>query len=254
MTEKTLTLATGQTITVRRPTEAELLAYLDRRQIAMAGERASADLTDDGDHQLQACVTSPPPAEMAELLEDYPLLNRHLRDAVMELSGAGVGFRRDDSRVTAQHRGAGRRLVAYVVTVEQGGPQPVRKTDGQTHETDEELQVRIAEWQRARERVLVLTKLSRYEVKALEQEAQEQGHKGPLPSVLAKLARQHVVSLPGEQEATKELLLQMPLLIANLGLQLFAAASVKLLEVEGKSLAATSKPAESATASAPTSS
>lgn len=198
----TIALASGTSITLRAPSEAEVLSYLDKRAIVEAGQRPSADHTDDGDQELCACVTSPAPAELAELLEEFPLLNRRLRDAFLELAGGGASeLRRDDSVITDGHRKAGRHLVGVVYS---GGS-------------------------------FVLKKISRFEMKALEDAARQAGRRGPLPSDLAQLARTHVVSLDNDgAAAVRAQLAAVPLLAPNLGLILFAAAQAALAVDLGK--------------------
>ena len=199
-TTKILTLESGQEITVRRPAEAELLAYLDKRALVESGQRISADAFDDGDYELLALVTSPDRAAMDELLEDLPLLNRQLRDAVFELSGGGRAFIADPSVITDAHRGAGRRLLGFRL-----GDTPI-----------------------------VLTKLTRYEVKELEHRVTAAGRKTPLPGELAKLAREHLVALAGQEQAARDLLADVPMLGANLGVALFRAAQGAVKVTEGK--------------------
>ena len=203
--EKTLILEDGPSLVIRKPTEAEVTAYLDKRQIVEEGERPSGDATDDGDRELIACVTAPDQAGVLSLLEDYPLLNRDIRRAFMDLAGDGVTLRRDDSLITEAHRVAGSRLVAFAVTEPATAPVTV-----------------------------VMTKLSRFEVKALEHEVRQAGRKSPIPSAMAKLARAHVVALATEASAARELLDRVPLLAPNLGMQLFLAARAKLKAAEGK--------------------
>lgn len=205
MTEQTLILEDGPSITIRKPTEAEVVAYLDKRQIVEEGDRPSGDATDDGDRELVSCVTSPDQAGMLSLLEQYPLLNRDLRRAFMELGGDAVQMRRDDALITEAHRVAGSYLIAFSISEPATAPITV-----------------------------VLQKLSRFETKALEHEVRQAGRKGPIPSAMAKLARSHVVAPQAEVAAVRELLDRVPLLAPNLGLQLFLAARAKLKEAAGK--------------------
>ena len=201
MADLTLTLETGQSITLRKPSETEVLAYLDKRAKIEAGIRPSSDAFDDGDYELCACVTSPSQADLAALLEDYPLLNRRLRDAFITLSGGDKPYRRDDSVITNEHKKATKRLIGFLFD---GTP-------------------------------VVLMRLTRYEMKAIEDEVRAQGLRGPLPSALARIARAHVVAKAEELEAVKTLLTEYPLLSANLGMGLLQAAQARLLEEEKKS-------------------
>lgn len=232
MSEKTITLADGRTITMRAPTEAEMLAYLDRRADIDAGLRPSLDANDDGDRQLEVCVTAPDAKTLAELLEDFPLLNQHLKDVFKELAGSKRSFIRADELIMPEYRRSGARLVAFLYD---GPVPPVRAED----DTDEAFAAREAAWQQARrEQAIVLSKLTRFEVKALEHETREGGRKSPLPSALAKLAKQHVTTLrdrPGHKEELRDRIAATPLLAANLGYHLFDAATAKLAEEQGKS-------------------
>ena len=69
-TQKSFTLDTSGgpvTITMRKPTSTEVLAYMDKRSLLKQGIRPSADACDDGDYELTACVTSPSAAQMEAL-------------------------------------------------------------------------------------------------------------------------------------------------------------------------------------------
>lgn len=231
MAEKTFTLASGQSITMRSPTEAEVLAYLDRRADVEMGIRPSMDAYDDGDKQLEACVTSPDREALADLFEDYPLLNRTLRAVFMELAGGEKTCRRDDSLILPEYRTSGARLIAFLYD---GAPQPVRGDD----EAEDVYTARVAAWEQAqKEAAIVLKKLTRFEIKALEYETRQAERTRPQPSALAKLAKAHVATLagrPGHKEQVRDLLASAPLLAANLGVQLFNAATVALQEEQGK--------------------
>jgi len=230
-TQKTITLDTSGpvTITMRKPTPAEVLAYMDKRSLLKQGIRPSADACDDGDYELLACVTSPSATQMEALLDEYPYSNGVLRQAFEEMSGDGILCERDDSLATDEHRKAGaiiafgygeeaeRVIVDGKVQMDESGTPKLRVKDPQ---------------------VLVLTKLSRYEAKALDMVVVETGRKSPLPSEVADLARRHVVaraSVEGEKGAIAALLDDRPAFLANLGFRLLQAARAKIARDAGKS-------------------
>lgn len=228
---KTIKLSGGRSVTMRPPTLEEVLAYLDRRADVEAGLRPSNDATDDGDRQLEACVTDPVGPELADLLEDFPLLNQVLAELFKDLAGGDkMLFRRDDL-IGPEYQRAGKRLVGFLFDPPAA---PVRGED----EADEAFTARQqAHEAQLREQLIVLTKFSRFEIKALEFEVRKQGRKGPLPSVLAAAAKQHVVTL-AERAGHRDRILAVfgaaPLLVPNLGLQLFRAASAVVEEDLGK--------------------
>ena len=202
MTEMTLHLdSTDKTITIRKPSEEEVLRYLDKRSKFEAGVRASADAYDDGDYELMACVVTPTRAELEELLEDMPLLNRQLRSAFLQLSGGTKGYKRDDSVIPADLKKSQKRLIGIMFD----------------------------------ETPIILSKIGRFEMKTIEAEVRDAELKGPLPSSIAKVARQHVVTTPDEKEKIKGLLDEIPLLAVNLGWELMHAAVAKITEDEKKS-------------------
>ena len=218
-TEKTITIEGGPSITIRRPTEEELIAYLDKKAIISTGERVSNDAFQDGDGELLSCVTSPSRTEMEELLEDFPRLNVHLEGAIMALSGGERLIRSANGLIAKEHRTAGKNLIAFVVDTL---PRPARDAG----EDDEAHTARVAAWEAGeRERLIVLRKISRYECKALEHDARTIGRSTPLPSELTKLTRPHVVSLNAEQKArTKAILDEAPMIGFSLGHALWQAA------------------------------
>ena len=228
---KSIALSGGQVLTMRPPTEDELLKFLDKRAIVGRGLRVSGDIHDDGDYELAACVTAPTGEALEELLEDFPLANERLRDVFLELGGYNRPFREAPDLITDQHRIAGKRLVCYEVD---GAPQPEKKP----RESAEHFAERMAIWEKdGRGTPIVLTKLSRYEAKTAEMEAREAGYGDtPLPSAMAKLVRQHVVSgSPAEQQKVRDLLAGAPMLVASLGRCLLNAARLKIEEAQGKS-------------------
>ncbi len=87
MIEKTVTTAFGA-ITLRRPTEREVLAKIQKRMNIETG-KYPVDALDDGDEEVLDCVTAPDRAQVEEWLEDAPLLMKPLEDAFDELAGGG---------------------------------------------------------------------------------------------------------------------------------------------------------------------
>lgn len=197
----TLRLSNDTTITLRKPSEEEVLRYLDKRAKFEAGVRDSADAFDDGDLELLGCVLSPSRADLEDMLEDMPLLNRRLRDAFLHLSGGALPFRRDDSVITPEIKKAAKRCIGVVVD---NVP-------------------------------IVMSKIGRFEMKTLEAEMRDAGLKGPLPSAIAKTARNHIVTTQEEKEKVKNLIDTVPLLLVNMGWELLSAASAKIVEDEKKS-------------------
>lgn len=231
-TQKSFTLDTSGgpvTITMRKPTSTEVLAYMDKRSLLKQGIRPSADACDDGDYELTACVTSPSAAQMEALLEEYPLSNAALRGAFEEMAGGNMLCERDDSLATEEHRKAGA-VIAF------GYGEEVERVivDGKVQMTEGGVpKLRVKNPQ-----VLVLTKLSRYEAKALDLAVSEQGRKSPLPSEVADLVRKHVVarqSVDGEKATIAALLDDRPSFLANLGFRLLHAAQAKIARDAGKS-------------------
>lgn len=195
---KIIRLASGQSITVRKPTEAEALAFADKRQDAQDPDRAPQDACDDGDEELLACVTSPSREEVEEILEDFPLAIRHIADAVRELGGDALQMREDPSLVSEEMRTAhGKRLIG----------------------------LRVGE-----EVALVLRKVGRVEMKFLQRDCTREKRSRPSFAQLAALAKEHVIS--GASAGIWE---KYPFLSANLGLILFLAASVRAESESGKS-------------------
>lgn len=222
---KSIKLADGRQITMRAPTQDEVLAYLDRRADIEAGIRPSSDANDDGDRQLEACVTDPSPAELQEILEDFPLFNRTLAEVFHDLAGGDKILVRRDGLIGVEYHGAGKRLIGFLLDPPAA---PVR-AEGEEEEAFEHRQA--AHEAQLREQLIVMRKLSRFEIKALQFETREQKRKGPLPSKLAALARQNVVTLQGRaghKEQTQAAFAAAPLLVPNLGLQLFTAAQAQL--------------------------
>lgn len=231
-TQKSFTLDTSGgpvTITMRKPTSTEVLAYMDKRSLIKQGIRPSADACDDGDYELIACVTSPSAKEMDELLNEYPFSNSLLRQAFEQMAGGELYCERNDDLATEEHKKAGavvafgygeeveRVVVDGKVQMDESGTPKLRVKDPQ---------------------VLVLTKLSRYEAKALDMVVAEAGRKSPLPSEVADLARKHVVarqSVEGEKATIAALLDERPSFLANLGFRLMQAAQAKIVREAGKS-------------------
>lgn len=231
-TQKSFTLATSSgpvTITMRKPTPTEVLAYADKRSLLKQGIRPSADACDDGDYELLACVTSPSAKEMDELLNEYPFSNTLLRQAFDEMGGSDVYCDRDDALATDEHRKAG-----SVVAFSCGEEVERVIVDGKVQMAENGTpKLRVKD-----PLVLVLTKLSRYEAKALDMLVAEQGRKSPLPSEVADLARRHVVardSVEGEKAAIKALLDDRPAILPGLGFKLLHAAQAKIVAEQGKS-------------------
>lgn len=199
--EKTITLANGLAITMRRPSEAELLRYLDKRRDIQLNIRPSGDANDDGDLEIIACVTSPSRDVITELFEEYPRVGETLLEAFGELGGALLAVRRDDAALTEENRAAGKRVIGCI----------------------------------AGEMLIALKKLSRFEIKALEFEAREQKQHAPRTSALAVLVRSHVVASVEQVASIRALLDENPFVVARLGQLLYEAALLREQVEQGKS-------------------
>lgn len=85
MTEKTIGTAFGD-VTLRRPTEREVLAKMQKRLNVETG-KYPVDALDDGDEEVLDCVTAPERAQVEEWLDEAPLLMDLLDKAFDELAG-----------------------------------------------------------------------------------------------------------------------------------------------------------------------
>ena len=73
-------------VTMRKPTEKEVLAKMQKRLNVETG-RYPIDALDDGDEEVLDCVTAPDRAQVEEWLEDAPRLIEPLEAAFDELAG-----------------------------------------------------------------------------------------------------------------------------------------------------------------------
>ncbi len=84
---KTIDTAFGP-ITLRRPTELQVLAKMQKRLNVETG-KFPVDALDDGDEEILDCVTAPEREQLEEWLEDAPRLIELLEDAFDDLAGNG---------------------------------------------------------------------------------------------------------------------------------------------------------------------
>lgn len=220
MQSATLKLKGGIQIELRRPTEKQVLQHLDKRQMRAAGHQAAADITDDGDEEILACVAAPARAEMLELLDECPRLADQLGAVFLALASGDLPIRRDDSALTSE--------VCQRLKV-----RPRRA-----------LAVRLGD------QVVICSKFTRFEEKTLELDAARREDKLLLRSALAAAAKLHVLE-PADSTA---LFTEVPALAAQLGVMLWRAAAAELEAEQGESVAATSSPAATPSASGSSSS
>lgn len=209
---------------MRKPTYAEALSYLDKRALLQQGIRQK-DIRDDGDYELLACVTSPGPVQMEELLEEFPYSNANLRQAFEEMAGGETAFERDDSLSPAANGGSviafgcgeemERVVVDGVVQMDEHGSPKTRVKNPL---------------------VLTMTKVGRVEAKVLDMDVLDQGRRMAIPSQIADLARKHAAATTKEEGAGISALLDdRPIFVVRLGYMLLQAARAKVARDMGKS-------------------
>lgn len=197
----------GLVLTMRIPTESEVLAFQDKREAARDPANTRGDFLDDGDEELCACVTSPCRDQVDALLEDHPLAVRHLAEAFRELAGGGQVLSQDDSLITEEL------AAAY--------PRAQTRPGAPTHSL---VGLRFGD------AALVVRRFSRLEVKFLQRETVGAGRRQPSAAQLAEAAKQHVVR-PADAAA---LWARYPLLAYSLGLLLVELAGAKREDGAGK--------------------
>lgn len=203
---RTITLASGQQITLRVPTEAEAIRLSDQRATAAIPGDRLVDKTDDGDEEVLACIVTPDQATVIELLEEYPRLPRRLEQCLREMGGEDLPVIEQPERVTAELRAEHGRLLALAVVPRDWSPKKPSTPLAQ----------------------LLVRKFSRIEMKLLEQNAETRRRNRPSYAQLAAAAKVHAVDVdPGLWEL-------YPFLSMQLGLLLWQAASVRAVVTEGK--------------------
>lgn len=202
-----LEFESGHAFTVRKPTVDELCAYMGRRQLLRLGIRPSANIYDDGDSQILACIEEA--AEAEKFLAEYPLATEHFIESIMRLAGQDRQFVRCDHLIPQEM--AGKRLLAW--------SSPPSWTD------DNDV---------LRDYLLVVGRFSRYDYKALDVSAKERKIIAPLPADLVSVVREKFVTKTEDLTRVKALLDAAPLLLPNIALAVFNEGRVKLRSVEKK--------------------
>ena len=192
----------GVALTLRPFTEAEAVAYADKELAAMRPQERLADYLDDGDDEVIACVTSPDKAAVLELLEEYPGASSQLAHHVWGISGIGMQIR--ERPVTDEEKAEHpehKRLWGCAVTSAEG----------------------------ALVASLLLRKLSRMELKFMQQAPETKKRGRILYADLAKSSKAHTLS--GADPALWE---AWPGLSTALGALLLSLAQATVTAVEGK--------------------
>jgi len=204
---KTLTLSTGQTLTIRSFTESEAIAYADKEAAAASPRERLADYLDDGDEEVLGAVTAPDRATMLELLEEYPKATRPIAAEIWTLTGT----------LSLKERAATAEELAAHLNPATGKPHRLLVLEVR-QERDPALLA-----------TLILRKLSRMEAKFQEQEPEVKRRGRVSYAALAKLAKLH--TLAGADASLWE---RLPTLSMVTGTALLARASVALRADEGK--------------------
>lgn len=94
-------------VVLRRPTEAEVIAFEEARRLLLAPLPPEAPITslDDGRDTIRACITNMAPDASQQLLRRYPgIVKRYLVQAFRKAGEMGEGFERDAASITHEHR------------------------------------------------------------------------------------------------------------------------------------------------------
>lgn len=209
-------------VVLRRPTEAEVIAFEEARRQLLAPVAPDAPITslDNGRETIRACITNMTPEAASQLLRKYPgIVKRYLVEAFRIAGQAGDGFERDPSVVTLEQR----KTYSDVQLVGLrcfGAPVVMRGISEERHT--------LIEIRSARDAV---------------------GVGVPFPEVAA-LGRELMVSPKAESDEGKALLAEHPYLAVDLGRLLMEMASGRDADLLGK-LKSYSPPDEKTSSSPP---
>lgn len=185
---KTVTVA-GIAVTVRRPTEAEATALVDKRNAFRdPNVPPPADYMDDGDEEVLACCVDPGPEVVEGLLTFAPLAMGALEAAVRDL-GLDVPLEEDASLITPEI--AAGYPSDKLVGVRLGERPPAKRLrKGETPPPDDRPFV-------------ILKRLKRIELKFIQREFA--GRRVP-GSRMAQLGKDHAVDAPADLWTTRPFL------------------------------------------------
>ena len=153
-------------------TEAEAIAFADKRHASFSPGERLADYTDDGDEEVLACVTSPSRADMLELREDFPSVMRQLGEELRDIGGDNLVIEAAPDLVTDEIRLLHKRTIAVRIYEQ---PAAARGNAGPVA-------------------ALVFRKLGYLELKVLRQQEETKQRGRILFAALAKAAKDHVVA------------------------------------------------------------